>query len=222
MRVATVVMALLLVVAGTAVAQKVEDPADDQTQMRTDCNVDYYTAYSHAGGEIPDDDGGGVMFGPIQTPAGDVLEDVVLFVNMEHTWVGDLRLWLLYDHECDGSGDIVGQVLCRPGPGVEGCEPDGCCGCGGNFAGWYAFDDGAPSIQDECPLEYVSGCYGPDWDSIGLDVFNCAASGGCFWLFVADGAGSDVGVVHEWVVNVLYESTPVEPSSWGSVKALFR
>jgi hypothetical protein len=219
-RVVIAVMMLCLIVPCAAVAQKVADVEETDAQPRVDCNVDYYNAYSGGGGEVPDDDAGGVLFGPVATPSGELIEDVILFINMEHTWIGDLRIFLLYDYTCDGTGDLMGEVLCRPG--LEGCDVDGCCGCGGNLSTWYAFDDDAPSIEDACPTDFVSGCYGPDYDSAGLTRLNGVSSGGCYWLFVADGAGGDLGFVHEWVVNVLYESTPVEESNWGTIKALYR
>jgi hypothetical protein len=214
------IAALCLVASGTAVAQKVGDGGDGVAEVRVDCDVTGYVAHAGTGGPIPDNEGDGVVFGPVETIDDDSIEDVILFVNMNHTWVGDLRLWLLYDHTCDGTGDIIGEVLCRPQ--LEGCEPIDCCGCGGNLDGWYAFDDDADSFEDLCPDDFEPGCYGPDLDSVGLEVFDYATSGGCFWLFVSDGAGQDTGEIIEWVVNVRYENTPVEGKSWGGVKALFR
>ena len=220
MRMVTGALILCLAVGGTALAQKVETEGDASVRERTDCISDGYVPHAGTGGLIPDGYASGWVFGPVHTVPNDVIQDVILSVNINHTWMGDLRLWLLYDHAGDGDSDIVGEVLCEPG--LEGCEPIACCGCVGDLAGWYDFDDGAMSIEDECPDSFAEGCYGPDHDSSGLDVFNRVQSGGYFWLFAADCQEFDEGEVVEWVVHVLYENTPVEESSWGSVKALYR
>jgi hypothetical protein len=127
---------------------------------------------------------------------------------------------LLYDSDCDGFADITGEVLCRHT--FDGCPADGCCGCSGDLNGWYGFDETAASIEDECPLVFAPGCYGPDYDSSGLHPIYGWPSGGCFWLFCADAAGGDVTQIFEWEVYVLTEMTPVEESTWTMVKALFR
>jgi len=99
---------------------------------------------------------------------------------------------------------------------------DDCCGCSGDLSGAYTFDDTAPSIEDGCPTTFEPGCYGPDYDSGGLDVFDGLATGGCWMLYAADGATYDIGTVTGFTVYVLYESTPVDETTWGLVKALYR
>ena len=131
-----------------------------------------------------------------------------------------MRLWLLYDVDCDGIAEYQGEVLCRHT--LLDCPGDGCCGCSGDLSGWYGFDDTAASIEDICPIVFDPGCYGPDYDSVGLDVFDGLASGGCFWLWAADGAGGDATQIFEWEVYVLTEFTPVEDMTWTNVKALYR
>ena len=133
--------------------------------------------------------------------------DVILAVDMDHTWVGDLRIFLYYDLACGWVDPVLGEVLCRPG--LAGCLPLDCCGCSGDMDGWYWFDDAAVvSFEDGCPSIFAPGCYGPDYDSVGLDVFDGMPSGGCFWIFVADGACGDEGELFEWEVHVLTESAP--------------
>ncbi len=169
---------------------------------------------------MPDANPAGATFGPLATAGTSTIEDVILNVNISATWIGDVRLWLLYDMDCDGYAEVTGELLCRPG--LAGCGVDGCCGCSGNLGGWYGFDDMSASIEDACPSVFAPGCYGPDYDSSGLSVFDGYASGGCFWLFCADGAGGDATSIAGWEVYVLTAITPVEESTWGMVKAMYR
>jgi hypothetical protein len=209
MKTLALLLAACLLLVGTAYAQKVEPLEQVEITdglVRDNCDVYGYDDYqSNPGGLVPDDNPGGVFFGPVPTVDNGTILDVILAVNISHTWIGDLRIFLYYDVTCDGSLDAQGEVLCRLG--FDGCLPDGCCGCGGDLNGWYGFDDvGATSIEDICPSVFPTGCYGPDYDSSGLGIFDGLPSGGCFWLWVADGAVGDEGEVFEWDVYVLTES----------------
>ena len=222
MRTATVVLVALMFVTGVAYAQTKTDAFDGgKGPDRIDCITDGYDAYTGGtGGVIPDDDVNGLTFGPLPSSGTATISDVILYVNMSATWIGDVRLSLLYDTDCDGYAEYEGSVLCRHS--LAGCPPEDCCGCSGNLSGWYGFDDTAASIEDFCPSVFDPGCYGPDYDSTGLDVFDGLPSGGCWWLWCADGAGGDVTQIFEWEVYVLTEITPVEAATWSNVKALYR
>jgi len=221
MRVLTICLIACFILAGTALAQKPDEIQRPKGADRLDCVTDGYDAYTGGtGGVVPDADIYGVTFGPLATSGTATMEDVILKVNMSATWIGDVRMWLLYDSDCDGYADVTGEVLCRLG--LDGCPEEDCCGCSGNLLGWYGFDDTAASIEDDCPSLFAPGCYGPDYDSSGLHPIYGWPSGGCFWLFCADGAGGDATEIFEWEVYVLTEMTPVEESTWTMVKALFR
>jgi hypothetical protein len=221
MKTAVIAFAALLLFASAASAQKIPGHNSGDIPPRLDCITEGYDAYlGGTGGAVPDDDTVGMTFGPMPTNPGGIIQDVILEVDISATWIGDVRLWLLYDVEPDGNPDITGELLCRPG--LAGCPGDDCCGCSGNLLGWYGFDDTAPSIEDQCPSSFPNGCYGPDYDSSGLGVFIGSATGGDFYLFCADGAGGDATSIGGWNVFVLTELTPVEESSWGHVKALYR
>jgi hypothetical protein len=220
MRTAIILLAVLLV-AGTAFAGKTGENAWQSSQSRLDCLTDGYTGYTAgSGGAVPDGDPNGATFGPLPTVATGAITDVILFVNINQTWIGDLRVWLLYDADCDGTPETQGEVLCRHT--LDGCGPDGCCGCSGNLNGWYGFDDTAASIEDGCPVEFPPGCYGPDYDAVGLNVFDGLSTGGCFYLFVGDGAGGDPTTIVDWEVYVECGQSPVKDTSWGKVKAQYR
>ena len=162
---------------------------------------------SNTGADIPDNSPAGVLLGPISTPPGEIIQGVELHIDMEHTWIGDLIIKLYYSVDGSRNYDADGCVLCRHG--YDACLPDGCCGCGGQLAGWYSFEDSAPSIESDCVDLFPPGVYGPDDDSIGLGFFAGLPTGGSFWLHASDGAGGDVGAVHAWKVCVFGEaSTP--------------
>ena len=207
-------LVILLLVSAVALAgvqqRKVENAIPGALMSRGDFTRDGYDCYmDETDTAIPDNYPAGVLLGPINTMPGDTIEDVLLYIDIDHTWIGDLIIRLYYSRDCTRSYDVEGGVLCRHG--YDGCLPDGCCGCEGHLVDWYGFDDDAPSIEDECVSVFVPGCYGPDDDSIGLGVFDGIATGGCFWLHVSDGAGGDVGAVHAWRVCVLGGS--VAPTS---------
>ena len=221
MRVLAICLVACFILTGAAFAQKPDEIERPKGADRLDCITDGYDAYTGGtGGAVPDADPVGVTFGPLTTSGTSTIEDVILNVDISATWIGDVRLWLLYDADCDGYADVTGELLCRHT--LTGCPPDGCCGCSGNLAGWYGFDDTAASIEDDCPSAFAPGCYGPDYDSSGLDVFDGYASGGCFLLFCADGAAGDATSIGGWEVYVLTQITPVEASTWAMVKALYR
>jgi len=221
MKVLAICLVACLVLMGTALAQKPGEIQGPKGAPRLDCITDGYDAYTGGtGGPVPDADPLGATFGPLMTSGTSNIEDVILNVNISATWIGDVRLFLLYDTDCDGIPEITAELLCRHG--LDGCPPDGCCGCSGDLSGWYGFDETAASIEDICPTLFPNGCYGPDYDSSGLHVLNDWPSGGCFWLFCADGAGGDATSIAEWEVYVLTEITPVEESTWTMVKALYR
>jgi hypothetical protein len=194
-------VALLSICAiSTVFAEKVPNDGPGTLGTEFDCPTDGYKHYFGSGGSIPDADPTGVVFGPIITDgSGATLADVILDVDMSHTWIGDLRLSLLYDANCDGVAEVEASVLCRPQ--LAGCPPDGCCGCSGDLSGLYLFSDVAPSIEDICPGLFAPDCYGPDLDSSGLGVLVGMPKPGCFWLFGQDGAGGDLGTVFEWSVH---------------------
>jgi len=207
MKTTVFLLAAILLISGTALARdgrKVDGDTPTLVAGRVACvtaGYDYY--HWDTGTAIPDDNPVGVLIGPLATTPGSVVLDVILYVNMTHTYIGDLIIGLQYDADCDGIPETFGGVLCRQG--MDGCPTGGCCGCGGDLLGWYGFDDTVESIEDACQGPFAPGCYGPDYDSAGLDVFDGLTTGGCFWLYVVDGAEFDTGVILEWEVYVLAE-----------------
>ncbi len=216
-------LALGMVVAvGTASAEKVPYHGDTYGPDGG-CDTTDYKLYTGTGGSIPDCDPAGVSFQVATDADGDTIDDVILSAELSHTWSGDLRLWLSYDVECDGTDD-AGPVaaLCRPGLGT--CDPDGCCGCSAGVLGLYMFsDDGGIPLAEDC-IAVDPGCYSPAIDSPNpFAVFDGLAKGGCFNLFAADGACADTGTVNTWIVAVKNGTggVPTESVSWGELKSTY-
>jgi hypothetical protein len=229
MKTRTLVAALcsVVLVSGVATAEKIATPSTGDAIAAGDCVTDGYTPYFGSGGAIPDDDDIGFTAGVVTDDDGLCIDDVILGVDIAHTWVGDLRIWLSYDRECDGTADI-GPVaaLCRPN--LDGCEGDGfCCGCSDDIGGLYLFsDDTSPALGEPCSDTGFAepGCYGMAPDSPGpLALFDGEAKGGCFELYVADSGGGDTGFVEAWTVYVLDGAceVPIESTSWSTLKEEF-
>ena len=218
-------LTMCLTFVGTALATDKTDIGYGSEPVREDCPLDGYDVYTiEQQAAIPDDDPDGVLIGPIETAPGGTIGDVIWGVDLEHTYTGDLRVWLYYDIDCDAVPDI-GPVagLCRAG--LDGCEASDCCGCSGDLGGYYYFSDDAsdPLGEFDCPDALAPGCYQTAIDSPDpLSLFDGEATGGCFWVFVADGAGLDTGTVFGATVALeTGGSTPVEGVTWGEIKSTY-
>lgn len=182
---------------------------------------------------VPDADPNGGTFGPITLAAdGSLIQDVVLSMNMAHTWVGDLVIDLIYDLDCDpATANVSTRVLCRP-RGTAAGPPTPCgttvtAGCAGNLVAGslYQWTDGiaTPMAEGVCPTNIPAGCFHNSTVGGGLmAVFNGLPKGGCWSLFISDNAGGDLLILNSWQVSVLNSPTAAVPSSWGTVKTLYR
>jgi hypothetical protein len=184
---------------------------------------------------IPDNNPLGTTVGPITIAAdGSLINDVVLSVNMAHTWVGDLVMDLTYDQDCAAATpNVTVRVLCRA-RGLDASSPPPCgtgtgFGCSSNMiaANLYQWTDGiaTPMTEGVCPGSAVnlpSSCFHNS--SLGglMSSFNGLPKGGCWTLTVSDNAAADTGSISRWQVSVLNSPTAAVPSTWGSVKTLYR
>jgi subtilisin-like proprotein convertase family protein len=163
-----------------------------------------------------------ITFNPVP---GLVITDVVVDLNIEHTWVGDLIITL--QHTSDGgvvtSVDLVNQ------PGV----PETGFGCSGDLVtdpeNKYYFSsrpDLAPLGEFDCPSVLVPACYNTAIENgvNDLSIFNGLALGDGTWeLIISDNAAGDTGYVYNWSVHLLADApVSVESSSWGNIKASYR
>lgn len=200
------------------------------------CDITGYKSetinYATAPVAIPDNTAAGVLLGPMNTPLdGTRILDTILSVNMAHTWLGDIKMTLSYDVDCDGTPEASTNVLWRPGNTT--CQPTG-VGCSSNLitANTYSFSDEAAGVLNPgtctSTVNLAGGCYKPSGPTgagcVGsMSAFNGYLKGGCFRLFISDNASLDTGNISTWTVHTLNEViVPVESATWGTVKALYR
>ena len=178
--------------------------------------------------DIPDNDPTGISTPPINfnLQPGVVVTDVVIDLEIAHTFVGDLIVTLFHD---DGAGNVLSCDLVQR-PGV----PQSTFGCGGNLVGdpeaKYYFGTRADLEaigEPDCTADIAAGCYAVAPENgvgNGLEIFRGMTVGvGTWHLEISDNAGADLGFVYNWSVHLLCE-TPisVEDQSWGEVKALYQ
>jgi len=225
----------VLALAATAVwaeEVKIENAAPgDGVQANCDL-TGYKSEIQTVGRAIPDNTVGGVNAGPIIVPAdGSLIADVIIDLNLTHTWTGDLIAVVGYDELCDGAVDAQAVLLCRPrGTGATAPAP---CGTGTGFGcsadmspnNTLLFDDSAAGgvADGTCVTPIAAGCYKPSpQGGSPLAVFRNLRKGGCWFLNVSDRAGGDVGTINLWSVHILNQTQiGVETVNWGSVKHLY-
>lgn len=192
------------------------------------CPVGTYKASKvNVNADIPDNDPGN----PLVTTAikfndqpGVVITDVVIDLNAEHTWVGDLIVTLR--HTADG-GEVT-EVDLMQQPGV----PQSGFGCSGDLVSdpenKYYFGTQAtlaPLGENDCPAVIDPACFAIAPESVNdLTAYRGLAKGDGTWeLVISDHAAGDLGHVYNWSVHLQCE-TPiaVEPSSWGAIKASYK
>lgn len=179
---------------------------------------------------IPDNNAAGTTVGPIILAAdvpSSLIDDVVIDLRINHTWIGDLTLRVGYDETCDGAIDVSSTIVCRPGNAT--CTGTA-VGCNNNFvcANQIMIDDVAPAALPTAAcvstVNVAAGCYRPTGAGAGpLAIFEGRPKGGCWYLFASDQAAADVGTICEWSVHLKNRTTiGVEAASWTGTKVLFQ
>lgn len=184
---------------------------------------------------IPDNNATGVTIGPITVVAdGTKFTDVIVGLNMNHTWIGDLHAIVGYDLGCDGSIDAQEVLLCRPGRvGATNCSALGGgtegFGCSSNLvaANTYNFSSDAtvsfPVAGCVSTTNIAGGCYNPTGVTAdgNMDAFDQLQKGGCFYMAIRDMGAGDLGTITGWQVHTLNERpVPAVSSTWTAIKAL--
>jgi hypothetical protein len=217
----------------SALAEKIpNDTPPNPTDNPGQCPTDGYksiTGTTNLG--IPDGDPTGVVTPPLTLPDdGSTILDVVVDLGITHTWIGDLNVKLNYDHDCAPGTPAFGPVALMCRQQLAGCPVDMCCGCSGDLlaGGRYVFGTNGATKEiaadaQGCPTTIPFGCYRPAVESqFTFSVFSGLRKGGCWTLSLQDGAGADVGGLSNWKLSVAnQQTTAVEPSTWGAVKAGF-
>jgi len=223
-------------VATAAWAEEVKVENDTPAEgTAANCNLTGYKSEARTGLQVPvpDNNAAGVTLGPIQfAPDGRNIVDVVIDLQMTHTWVGDLIVAVGYDVTCDNSVDVQSVLLCRPrGTGATTPAPCGTgtgFGCSGDLttASALLFDDtgATPVAEGVCPTVIPAGCYRPS--TVGgspLSAFDNLRKDGCWYINVSDRAAGDLGVILGWSVHILNDVVVgVEEASWSLTKTLYR
>jgi len=155
---------------------------------------------------------------------GAMITDVVVDLDIEHTWIGDLTITLC--HIPDTGGVQCVDLLQRPG------VPQTTFGCSADLVSdpenKYYFSsrpDLEPMGEADCPSAIPAGCYAPAVENtFGFEAFHGTLIGDGSWtLCVTDSAGEDDGFLHNWSMHVLTDSpVGVGTASWGKVKAGYR
>lgn len=175
---------LLLIGCGVIGTSKVEPVGDG----KTDCLGAAYAQYSYGTRvTVPDAQPAGVVIGPVRiTSAGTAISDVVLQVDIVHPCPGDIRLWLSYDSDNDGTEEARAPLELHK-------ARTGRCDTRDPFACPCALD-GTYYFREERERVGIDGA--------SVSVFEGLPEGGCFYLGVADTLQEDTGAVRGWAVYV--------------------
>jgi len=178
---------------------------------------------------IPDTNAAGVTVGPIVLPDdGSLIADVILDLQITHTWIGDIKATVGYDANNDAVIDAQANFICRPGS-ATGCAAGTAVGCSSNFlcANGLVFDDAAtaslPTAACTSTVNVAAGCYKPTGVGVGtFDVFNNLRKGGSWYLLISDNAAADLGTICGWSVHILNQTQiGVANQTWSNVKRLY-
>jgi len=156
---------------------------------------------------------------------GCIITDVVIDVNLDHTWVGDRTMTLT--HTSDAGAVKSVDLLQRPG------VPQSTYGCSADLIGDPEHKFYFSGRADLFPLgegvlcinPIPTGCYAiaPE-NTQGMDIFNGQDVGDGTWsLTISDAAGGDDGFIYNWSVHLLVECpVSVEDATWGGIKAEYK
>ncbi len=116
------------------------------------------------------------------------IDDIEVFVAIDHTYVGDLCVML----EKDG---MEVSLIKRIGGALD-CGGSGCCGCPSDHLAATLDDDALQTIEDQCFWEgALSGAYRPEEH---LNLFKGTFANGTWTLTVMDSARGDMGALVSW------------------------
>jgi len=140
---------------------------------------------------IPDDTPGGVTT-TINFASSGTISGLLVSMDAEHTWVGDLIFSL------EHAGTTV-DLMDRPGVPASGF------GCGTDNVNTIFDDTSINIVEDQC--NGSPPAIGPDsLPHEALSGFNGLDSAGNWNLTVSDNAGDDTGSVNEWCLDIITDS----------------
>jgi subtilisin-like proprotein convertase family protein/uncharacterized protein YvpB len=135
---------------------------------------------------IPDNIPAGIN-NDIWIPDGRILVNLRLYLDIRHSWVGDLIVKLTNLN----TGKAI-TVLDRPGSTEVGCEYDNVIAILADYA--------AQPVDDQCASypQAISGIYQP---MQGLNIFSMASIAGTWRLNVSDHYPNDIGTLNHWCLQ---------------------
>ena len=224
--------ACIALVSAPSFAQSVKIGEETGPEAGPNCDITGYKSFEIVGQfPIPDGVAAGITIGPVLTPAdGDIINDVIIDLRVQHTWVGDLIATVSYDPDCGGPlAAVSSRFLCRQ-RGTSAASPPPCgtlagFGCSGDLScgGQLLFSDEALNelAVGSCPTAIPPGCYKPS--GAGFSIFRGLPKGGCWYLTISDNALDDLGQVCQFSVHLRNQRpVPATNASWGVVKNIYR
>lgn len=150
--------------------------------------------------------GGNVTFNAGSLPAGATVTGITLDVTMNHSWAGDVILYLT------SPSSTVDTILNRTGGGTFGTSDNlGVPGSNGVTPALYTFTDAAASVMTEDPIDadIDPGSYRPKYP---FSIYNGQNAVGNWILTVSDNASGDGGSLTSAILNISYSYTTTLPS----------
>jgi subtilisin-like proprotein convertase family protein/uncharacterized protein YvpB len=146
---------------------------------------------------IPDNDPIGVM-DIINMTDMRYIHDLNIYLNISHSWVGDLEIRLFHE----GAGIQV-TLIDRPGYPIQQY------GCSGDNIITILDDEASQPVEDKCAasIPSISGSFQP---SEVLESFNGIAINGSWTLTIIDHQKNDTGSLVQWCLE---SSVSVQPPS---------
>jgi subtilisin-like proprotein convertase family protein/uncharacterized protein YvpB len=152
---------------------------------------------------IPDNNAGGIEDKIIVSRSG-LIDDIEIYLNIDHTWIGDLQISLDFE-----GTEYNAMLVDRPGipESDQGCELD-------NIR--TILDDQASQPAENKCLSYpaaIAGIYQP---SSSLAIFRGTPASGTWSLKIRDNSAADSGQLNKWCLRFalserLPPPTPILP-----------
>ncbi|MEW5870495.1 MAG: proprotein convertase P-domain-containing protein [Chloroflexota bacterium] len=145
---------------------------------------------------IPDNNTTGITDSLVVSSVG-LLDDLNVYVNISHTWVGDLIVSLLHQ-------DTGTSVTLIDRPGV----PASANGCSYNSIDATLDDEAASAVESQCSTTppAIGGTFIPNNP---LSAFDGQSSGGTWRLTISDRASADTGTLNQWCLSWTVHQLPV-------------
>ncbi len=148
---------------------------------------------------IPDNNPSGVTDTLVVSNSGS-LSDLDVFVNVTHSWVGDLVFTLKH---VDTGTSVT--IIDRPGMVSSGF------GCNGNNINATLDDEASSLVENECSggTPTINGTFQPNNP---LSAFDSEDLSGTWTMTISDNVGQDTGTLNTWCI--IPTTTPMSTSVW--------